>query len=431
MRYAAARRQRGAVAIMTGLTIAVLIAFLGIAVDLGRLFVFKAELQTAMDACALAAASGLRPGLNDPNALNRARAFGKAPSDASMLALSGTARGESVNQVMFQWDNLDSNRIQFSFGSRMDNISAGWTDVNTARYARCAYPLNGIVVHFMRLVGGARTADVDAQAVATMRESSGPACVLPMVLCNKSGSTNPAARWGLTIGEWQRAVQQNNQNDLGPGKFGWANLDGGPGSATEIRGWIEGGGYCETLSNITLTSGAKTGVESAWNSRFGIYKNGAGNPQPATERPDYTGYSYDTNWAGNNWWTASSTVFNAFSGTDQSAIGGAAEGNYSAKNSVRAPYQSTIPGYHTYLSAAERVNAENRRIVPVPVLDCSGSAPFTRLGMACVLLLSPITDPKDASVEFLGRADEVGACSTSGSAGGSGGTGAFVPVLVQ
>ena len=35
-------RQRGAVAIMTGLTIAVLIGFLGIAVDLGRLFVIKA-----------------------------------------------------------------------------------------------------------------------------------------------------------------------------------------------------------------------------------------------------------------------------------------------------------------------------------------------------------------------------------------------------
>ncbi|MFP5405356.1 MAG: enoyl-CoA hydratase-related protein, partial [Gammaproteobacteria bacterium] len=70
-------RQEGAIAIITGLTIAVLIGFLGIGVDLGRLFVVKSELQSAMDACALAASSQLRPGLNDPNALDRAIAYGR------------------------------------------------------------------------------------------------------------------------------------------------------------------------------------------------------------------------------------------------------------------------------------------------------------------------------------------------------------------
>ncbi|MGH8034638.1 MAG: pilus assembly protein TadG-related protein, partial [Lysobacterales bacterium] len=70
------RRQCGAVAIMFGLSLAVLIGFAGLAIDLGRFFVIKTELQNAMDACALAASSQLRPGQNNPNALTRAVAYG-------------------------------------------------------------------------------------------------------------------------------------------------------------------------------------------------------------------------------------------------------------------------------------------------------------------------------------------------------------------
>ena len=60
-------RQRGSVAIMFGLTLVVLIGFIGLSVDLGRFFVIKSELQNAMDACALSAASQLKPGAGDPN----------------------------------------------------------------------------------------------------------------------------------------------------------------------------------------------------------------------------------------------------------------------------------------------------------------------------------------------------------------------------
>ena len=47
--------QRGAVAIIVGLTLAVLVGFAGLAIDGGRLYVNKTELQNAADACALAA----------------------------------------------------------------------------------------------------------------------------------------------------------------------------------------------------------------------------------------------------------------------------------------------------------------------------------------------------------------------------------------
>ena len=58
-RSTAPSRQRGAVAIMVGLSLVVLVGMFGLAVDSGQLYVNKAELQSAADACALAASQEL------------------------------------------------------------------------------------------------------------------------------------------------------------------------------------------------------------------------------------------------------------------------------------------------------------------------------------------------------------------------------------
>src|SRR5512145_228143 len=82
-------RQGGGVLVLFGIALAVLIGFLGIVVDLGRLFVTKTELQTAMDACALAAAAELRPGLTPPdlNAVDRAVNAGKTAGTRNRVDL--------------------------------------------------------------------------------------------------------------------------------------------------------------------------------------------------------------------------------------------------------------------------------------------------------------------------------------------------------
>jgi uncharacterized membrane protein len=49
-------RQRGVVSIIVALTVAMLIGFVGLALDLGKLYVARSELQNSADACALAAA---------------------------------------------------------------------------------------------------------------------------------------------------------------------------------------------------------------------------------------------------------------------------------------------------------------------------------------------------------------------------------------
>ena len=50
------RKQDGAVIVTVALALLLLLGFMGLALDFGHLFVVRTELQTAMDACALAAA---------------------------------------------------------------------------------------------------------------------------------------------------------------------------------------------------------------------------------------------------------------------------------------------------------------------------------------------------------------------------------------
>jgi len=52
--FIAQHRQGGAIAIMFALSLVVLFACMGIALDLGRLYVVRTELQNAADAAALA-----------------------------------------------------------------------------------------------------------------------------------------------------------------------------------------------------------------------------------------------------------------------------------------------------------------------------------------------------------------------------------------
>ena len=61
-------RQRGAIAIMISVMILVILGFIGLAIDLSRLYNRKVELQTVADTAALAAArklTGATSGIDD------------------------------------------------------------------------------------------------------------------------------------------------------------------------------------------------------------------------------------------------------------------------------------------------------------------------------------------------------------------------------
>jgi hypothetical protein len=201
------------------------------------------------------------------------------------------------------------------------------------------------------------------------------------------------------------------------------------------------------------------GLQDAWNSRFGLYKNGGGsNPQLATSPPDFTGYAYDPN-------TPRTAPFTSVYRTD-----------YPQRRQAGTPFSANQAGlannnfspYNTYNSANwtaanHQLYGRSRRVVVAPIVDCGTGAstgqtvPVKALG--CFFMLSPFPQSQGGTggggngngngnggggsgagfsqkLEFLGLlTDPNTPCSLSGApgggGGGTGGSAAAVPYLVQ
>lgn len=423
------RHQRGAIAIMFGLTLAVLIGFAGLAIDLGRFFVIKTELQNGMDACALAAASQLRPGQGNPNALTKAVAYGRvfstggvddvatAPLEGNIAAIKNLANFQSV--VV----NIQSENITFSdtLGGSYQTI-AGGANYNTAAFAKCTYPMTGLPIFFMKVLNPALTTQtVSAMAAATLAPSSS-SCAIPVAACKSPGST-AVSNFGLTVGQWL-ITPSGPGSPYGTGNFGWIDFTPPNGGASELADLLTGAGQCSMGIGSTVgQSGSITSLDVAWNARFGQYKPGGGNPQVATAPPDVTGYAYNA-----TTWPVPGLVKNAYSGTSAGAF------NYLNASANNRPYQLTPPNPYNSLTQAQHQSfGRSRRIAVAPVVDCSawnaGGANPVIEGWACVLMLSPLFGGVDPTLEFLGLSTVAGsACSTNGEPGTFG---PLVPQLVQ
>ncbi|MCM5572083.1 pilus assembly protein TadG-related protein [Burkholderiaceae bacterium FT117] len=420
--FAGRRGQRGSVAVITGLTIAVLIGFLGLSVDLGRLFVIKAELQTGMDACALAAASQLRPGLNDDDALDRAIAYGRTPA----------------NRANFQAQGLDPAVIQFSFSDTLAGPYTAYTYqaggatalAHSARYARCTYPLANVPVLFMRVLNAVTETTVAATAVATLAPSQ-TNCGFPVAVCRDSTATaSQSPPWGLVPGSWVSGLGAPGGGGGGPagcgsgtgtGNFCWIDFSPPAGGASELSALIQGQGQCDlTINNPIGQTGVVASLADAWGTRFGIYKPGAGGGNVNTAPPDFTGYSYTAA----NWPSQS----NAYS-------------DFVTRRTNHEPFNTSsgvsISPSTAISSAQHQQYGRDRRLVLAPIVNCSNFTTSQTVNMdawACVLLLSPMTNPGGgafaAKLEYLGLANQPGSpCATSGLGGGT--AGPLVPVLVQ
>jgi Flp pilus assembly protein TadG len=405
-------RQRGAVAVITGLTATALVGFLGISVDLGRLFVIKSELQTGMDACALAAATQLRPGLNDPNALDRAIAYGRTPA----------------NRVNFQGQALDRQAIRFAFsetlgGAYVDYSGGGGAGplANNARYVRCTYPLANVPVFFARVLDASNaSATVAATAVATLSPAQ-TSCGIPLALCRGSGG---APNYGLTPGQWLSSRSDTGCSTTGiTGSFCWVDFSPPAGGASELSNLIRGQGQCDLRVESPIgQTGVIASLVGAWNTRFGIYRNNSRSTDLLDAPPDYSGYGYtSTNWPSQQ---------NAYA-------------DYRTRRGARTPYSQTVTGVKLAGGASAISSAEHntygrdRRLVLAPIVDCAGFAVSQTVPLdawGCVLLLAPLSSPGGGSftarLEYLGPASVANSpCVTAGLAGGT--AGPLVPVLAQ
>ncbi|MBA2676221.1 pilus assembly protein TadG-related protein [Ramlibacter sp.] len=426
MRRAAPRSsQHGAVIVTVCLLMLFLLGFMGFALDFGRLFVVKSELQTAMDSCALAAAQELD---SLPDAITRA-------ANAGMTA-------GNLNRVNFQSSTWSGQgRIVAGDVEFMASQAGGFavtTSAAAARYARCRHTQPNVQMWLMNALGAfsgngaafpARR-PVQAEAVAT-RASAQSTCPLPLALRPVAGGTAP--NYGLAVGQWITLLMSPGSGS--GGQIGWANLDGSN-SASETE--HEMNGYCGVTVGTQLgTPGVQSSVADAWNARFGIYKNSGG---PAANAPDFTGYAYTAN----NWPSRA----NAFNGptppgahataanfvTKRAAYASCANTgtNMNGPNGCKTITGLTINGGFNTLATPGPTGQHHqygasRRIVLVPVVNGTRRV----IDYACMLMLQPMSIPAaDVQLEYIGNAGAPASpCTTSGLPGGS--AGPLVPVLVR
>jgi len=406
--HTSGQRQGGAVIVTVALALLFLLGFMGIALDFGRLFIVKTELQTALDSCALSAAQEL-DGASD--ALTRATSAGKTAADLNKINFQGEATGIAQADVVFS-DSL------------IGTYSHTFTPVANARYVKCLHTKSGLapwILQAMSAVNGDATfgasQSVAAVAVAT-RAPSQTNCMVPVGICQKS--TTPG--WGFTRGEWIEGVTNDN-DDVESGQFRWVDFTGAGGGAREIKDLLTSSGQCGLPGIATEVgkAGKTNGAVAAWNTRFGIYQ---GSLTAATAVPDQTGYA----------WYADSAAATKPGRYDDTGPNG-----FAAKRNAFAPYEGDNKNPDTLnlktqgnFSSTDYTKGANRRVVTTAVVDCPA---ITLKGFACMLMLHPLE--KNASgknskmwLEFIGNAESAGSpCATAGLAGGT--SGPRVPTLVQ
>ena len=419
-------RQRGAVIVTVCLVLLFLLGFMGIALDFGRAFIVRSELQSAVDSCALGAAQEL-DGATD--AITRAVSAGLTAGNANRVYFQSPTWGGAGQLTQSDLVFRDASFVQTTVPAQ-------------ARYAECRHSqANGqpwllqALAAFNNDPSLSGPQSVLARAVAT-RASAQTTCPIPVALKPKTSSSGPP-NYGYAVGEWVTMLTTQS-GSIQPGYIGWANLDGSNSASETVA---EMNGRCGVRVGDTVgTPGTQSTVVDNWNYRFGIYKN-SGDPSVTIERPDFTGYAYTSK----NW----PSGFNAFDGATPVGADSTAA-NYATKRTTWASCADTgtqvrggsrscegITGLslNSFQKQATPGNTSggfrqygvSRRLVLAPVVNNQNKI----VDYACMFMLQPLSLPMaNTQLEFRGNAGAVGSpCTTNGLAGGS--AGPLVPVLVR
>ena len=418
------RGQRGSVAVIVALCALALFGFAGIAIDVGRMFLNRTELQTAADACALAASSELTC---DPTAGTCPGSFLLNAQAAGIYAAGRNTHDFQVNPVAIAAADV---KFSTALAPNANYLSiAGGASANS-RYVMCIARAGGIAPWFMGVFGtGAQT--VVTSAVATRAPGQSFCNAAPIGVCSVPG--------GYAVGQWITGNftsngNGNNANDDIAGSFRWVDFTPNSGGNSEIRDQLAGSSaVCGvSVGSNVQQPGTQQGAKSAYNTRFGIYPNGANAYTASTAPPDRTGYAYP----------------NKAPGSPVIGIGTSAYSDYRRRQglntSTDTPFisnqygvsgpGSNIPGTPDS-TLSDYINlGSDRRLVAAPVIDCSGGNIVPIVSVACVLMLNPMSNGANGSIylEYRGDAAAAGSpCRTGGFAGGPASGGPQVPTLVQ
>ncbi len=395
-RMGAKANQRGALSLFTAIAIVVLIGFVGLAVDTGRMFTVRAELQSAVDACALSAALELN---------------GRA--DAPARAVSAGRFVGNRNKATFQSSSvaIAADGVTFAPILAGPYVPAGLIAGNLTSYVECRADIVGVATYFLRVVG-LSSVDLSATARASVAPSQA-VCAVPMALFEGSSAGSDPTNFDYRLGDIIAISGQNN----GRGFFTWADVlnSTADSTLTPYKTALIQYGTCGALTTpgrcLAIKTGEVASLVEEWNTRFGVYKSYT--PQQAI--PDLTGYGY-----------------NPILPNDPTV----AIDYTNVRVPARSPFQGNIPSYSVPLNVNRDYGASYRRLTVMPVVrdDASCGSAKKLVGWACVLMLKPTATSNDdpAKVMFISRADSpTSPCRASGTAGGAGAVGPLVPVIVQ
>lgn len=426
-RRSARSTQRGAYMAAFAVSAVLLLSIMGLAIDAGRLYVSKTELQNAADSCALAAAAALTGANADQ--LTQAENWGIAAGRQNRVGLQdGAASIDADQSVTF------SNALSGTFRTK---AAVGGADVLSMRFARCTVREAGIapiLVRVANLLQGQSIgeATVAATAVATLAPSISN-CALPLAMCKEEVIDLNRQPGDWLCGKFEPG-NQANQTKCPPstnltGAYKWVKFPGFT-QVKDLRELIGGVGQCNLNGTSTVQghNGQISTLIDPWNSRFGLYK---GTPDLAGSPPDLTGHTYSADPASPAHWVDSA------SGTSRNAFP-----DFQARRAANAVGNVPAKGAYGWISSDQhRTAGGDRRMAVTPIVDCtalgatSGSIPI--IDWACVLMLNPVFNPNDEMyLEYRGRASDLAqfaaaGCVSSGLPGGPAAGGPRVPALVQ
>lgn len=403
------RHQRGAFAIFVALSMIVLLGALGLAIDGGRVLLNKSELQSAADACALAAVAELVCTATDPSCLPRAAKKGVALANRNKRDLQSTSVSITESDVNF------STGINGPYDKSQ----------NASRFAQCSVAPSGFTPILLGVIG-VKSLTAKAHAVAALNGSQSVCTNAPIALC--PGGT-------YTKGAWFQADYSNSSYTLS-GTFRWA-LPSGKGASTIAGALSTNTPTCVSKGDALVFPGVASGVSDEYNSRFGLYKSASTDLSlSTTPMPDQTGYAYPT----------SAIPLSATPATQISAYS-----DYLSRHAANTPFSSTdyvdqgkkktfSNAYKKIATSTEllQYGGDRRIVTAIMPASCSGGM-STILDSACVLMLNPMDSGAGKSttplyLEYLGRTSEPGSpCQSSSLPSGpaDGGIGNNVPTLVQ
>jgi hypothetical protein len=325
-------RQRGAILVMTVIFLVILLGFAALALDFGRLYVLRTEMQNAADASAMAAAAELDGDVNAisdaviaaKQLLSHRGRFATQPELLNILKYDPTAAPEDNAFEFYSWINAELDDSTMPSGCVHPLTDAGTPDNHKclatsdadAHYVKVKlYPelvtdeeeYFQISLYFLPVLGffvedgTLMTATTRVSAVAGAGASM--ICNYPPIFICKDP--------GMTIGHQVRVKVQ--QDSWAPGNFGFleppeniinpkngATLSGNQAFAAALAN--EGLMGC-TPSTVTTNPGNRIGwTRDGLNTRFGIYNHGlfmeGSNPHAAyAAAPNVIDYPRDRDFA--------------------------------------------------------------------------------------------------------------------------------------